>query len=196
MRSRGFTCFLLGIWLGCGVALYLATVDNRLSVDRMVHDANPGAALRMQKLGGRDSVMLMRFQADQENRFLTEIWGDVQFGFAFLFFFYLLFGTGESKFVLGVAIALLVIVAIERFFVIPEISGMGRLLDFVPDSDPSTIRGRYHVMQNTYFGVEMVKWLLQGGLAAYFSVRTRKTSRNAGNQLNVVNKADYRHVDR
>jgi len=70
------------------------------------------------------------------------------------------------------------------------------LLDFVPDSDPSASRGRYHVMQSTYLGTEMAKWTMQAALGMYFSARSRRTSRNAGNQLNVVNKADYGHVDR
>jgi hypothetical protein len=196
MKSRGFTCVLLGLWLGCGIALYFATLDNRSNVDRIFRDPNAGATLRMQKLGTRDSQLLLRFEADQENRLLTEVWSDIQFGLAFLFFFYLLFGTRENKFILATAIGLIVIVVIERFFVIPDLVGLGKLLDFIPESDPSSSRGRYHAMQTTFLALEIGKWVLQALLAAYFSSRTRKTSRNAGNQLNVVNKANYGHVDR
>ena len=196
MRSRGFTCLLLGIWLGCGMGIYVAGVDLRQSVERTFRDANPGAALRIEKLGDKDSRLLLRFQTEQEYRYLTEVWTNVQFGLALLFFFYLLFGTGENKFILAAVLGLIVLVALERFFVIPEITGLGKLLDFVPDSDPSPSRGRYHVMQNTYLGMEMAKWATQAALGLYFSARSRRTSRNSGNQLNVVNKADYGHVDR
>ncbi len=196
MKSRGFSCLVLGIWLACGMAVFFAGVDNSRNVERMVRDPNAGAALRMQKLGERDSILLLRFAADKENRRLAEVWANVQFGLSFIFFFYLLFATGENKAVLAGGLALVVIVAIQRFFVIPEVAGLGKLLDFIPDSDPSTYRGRYHAMRMTYLCMEIVKWVMQGMLAAYFCARTRRISRNAGNQLNVVNKTDYGHIDR
>jgi len=196
MRSRAFTTFLIGAWLAFGMAVYFAGVVNSRNVENMVHDPQPAEALRMQKLGVRDTAMLLRFESDQANRFLEEVWTNCQFAIGLLFFFYLLFGTGESKFILGAALALVVVVGVERFFVIPEMTGLGRLLDFIPDSDPTPVRGRYHVMQNTYLGVEIVKWVMQAALAGYFMTRSRRRSRNAGNQLNVIDKADYGHVDR
>jgi hypothetical protein len=184
------------MWLAGGLVLAFVATQNFAAIDRSMHEPNPGASLRMQKLGVDDSRMLLRYQAAEQNRYYFEVWENLQLALGLFFFFYLLFGTNEDKLTLGAALALLLIVVLQRFLLTPEIVGTGKLLDFVPDSAPSMYRGRFEVLQKTYLGMEIGKWIIQAGLAALVMGRSRRSSRNSRRQLNVVDKTDYGHINR
>ena len=196
MRSRGFICLLLGMWLGAGVLLEFAAAGNLHTVENTLRDPHPSAANRILKLGAADSRMLLRYLADEQNRAAFESWEWVQFFGSALFFFYLLFATTEDKFALALALLLVVLVGLQRFLVTPELHGLGRLLDFLPRSAPSPYRGRYEVLENTYLGMEIGKWVAQLGLATVVMSGARRRSRHARRKVDVVDKPDDRHVDR
>lgn len=195
MRTRGLTCLLLGMWLAGGLFLTLIAAENFRAADRMVRDPSGAASLRIKKLGAADTLLLLRYQASEQNRYYFEVWENVQLALSLLFFFYLLFGTGENKFVLGMSLLLIVVVVLQRFLVTPEMTGLGRLLDFLPTDAPSPHRGRFRVLHATYIALEIGKWIVQAAIAAFVISRTRRTSRNIRSQLNVVDKPDYGHVN-
>jgi len=184
------------MWLAGGLFLAVAARTSFRNVDRILDQPRPGAMVRIAKLGAADARMLLRYTVAEQNRDDSELWENGQLLLAFLFFFYLLFATREDKFVLGVALLLIVMVAIERFLVTPNVAALGRLLDFVPEAAPSPYRGRFAVLRHTHTGMEMAKWVVQLGLAALLISRSRRSSRNSGRKLNVVDKPDYGHVDR
>ena len=196
MRSRGFTCLILGMWLAGGLLVALLASENLRGVDRMLREPHPSAAIRMQKLGAADSRLLLRYQAAEQNRSAVDAWESLQLPLALLFFFYLLFATYEGKFALGLALLLLVVVTLQKFLLTPNLEGFGRLLDFLPESAPSPFRGRFEILQNTYICIEIFKLVGLLGLAALVISRPRRSSRHSGQKLNVVDKADYGHVDR
>jgi len=196
MRSRGFICLILGMWLAGGVVLQMVASSNLRVAATAVSDPHPSAAARIYKLGVADSRMLLRYQADEMNREALETWEYVQLFGSVLFFFFLLFATMEDKVALALALLLVFLVALQRFLVTPELQGMGRLLDFVPQSTPSPYRGRIEVLGNTYLGMEIGKWVAQLGLAAVVMSRSRRRSHHSGRKIDVIDKADNRHVDR
>jgi hypothetical protein len=184
------------MWLAGGLVLEFVAAGNFRAVDRTIHDPQPSAAIRILKLGAADSRMLLRYQAAEQNRAAVEAWENVQLLGSLLFFFYMLFATTEDKFALGVALLLVVVVALQRFLLTPELNGLGRLLDFVPDSAPSPYRGRFGNLEATYLGVEIGKSVAQLGLAAMVMSGARRRSRHSGRKLNVIDKPDDRHVNR
>jgi hypothetical protein len=194
MRSRGFTCLYLGIWLAFGLCLDFISRENLRNVQRTMSE--PAAALPIAKLGSGDAQLLLRFQVNEQNRHNRAVWENVQIGLALFYLLYVLFGTTENKVVLGFALSLVVIVMLQRFLINPEITGLGRLLDFVPDAAPSPHRARYSALQNSYLGTEALKWMVQLGMSAYFIGRQHRSSRYSRQKLNVVDKPDYGHVNR
>ncbi len=184
------------MWLAGGILLEFLASGNFRAVERTMHDPQPSAAIRILKLGAADSHMLLRYQAAEQNRAAFEAWENAQLLGGLLFFFYLLFGTTEDKFALAVALLLVLVVALQRFVLTPELNGLGRLLDFVPDSVPSPHRARYGNLDATYLGIEIGKGLAQLALAAMVLSGARRRSRHSGRKLDVIDKTDDRHVNR
>jgi hypothetical protein len=184
------------MWLAGGLFLEFVAASNLRTVDHTLSDPQPSAANRILKLGAADSRMLLRYQAAEQNRAALETWENVQLLGSLLFFFYLLFATTEDKFALGVALLLVLLVVVQRFLLTPELNGLGRLLDFVPESTPSPYRGRFGALDATYLGTEIGKGVAQLGLVAMVTSRSRRRSRHSGRKIDVIDKTDDRHVDR
>jgi hypothetical protein len=184
------------MWLAGGLLIEFMAAGNFRAVERIIHDPQPSAAIRIVKLGAADSRMLLRYQASEQNRAAFETWEDMQLLGGLLFFFYLLFATTEDKFALGVALVLVGLVAVQRFLLTPELNGLGRLLDFAPASASSPHRGRFGNLEATYLGMEIGKGAAQLGLAAMVIWGARRRSRHSGRKLDVVDKTDDRHVNR
>jgi hypothetical protein len=184
------------MWLAGGILLAFLAGANLRGVDHMLREPHPSASIRIQKLGAADTRMLLRYQAMEWNRANLDAWENVQLLLSLFFFSYMLFATSEGKLALGLTLLLVVVVFVQRFLLTPNIEALGRLLDFVPESAPSAYRGRFEILQNTYLGVEIGKWVLQLGLVALSISRGRGGSRHSRRKLNVIDKADYGHINR
>lgn len=196
MHSRRLACFLLGMWLAGGLFMAWVATENLGSVDRMLQQPAPAATLRIRLLGREEARNLLRYEAAEQNRYYFEQWEIVQFVVASAFFFFLLFGTTEGKLSLALALALVAIVVLQRFLLTPELQATGKLLDFANPAAVGGERAKFRVMHAAYVGLECGKWGIQLLLAAVLIGRGRARSRNPRQQIDLVNKTDYRHVDR
>src|SRR5450755_3153501 len=126
MHSRRFACLLLGIWLAGGAFLQWISTENYRGVDRLLDAPNPVASLQFHTLGLVASRLLLRYQVAEQTRFYFESWETLQLMLGTFFFFFLLFGTREDKFSLLMALLMLLAVAVQRFYLTPEIHAFGR----------------------------------------------------------------------
>ena len=173
------------------------TSENSRGVERLLDEPNPAAHMQFKTLGPAATRVLLRYQVSEQNRFLFETWDTTQMILGCFFFFFLLFGTREDKFALFMALLMLVAVLFQRFLITPEINSLGRNLDFVPPEVYFPGRPKLAVAQTAYFGLDLCKGLLALVLASRWVLGRR--GRSAGNvreELDLVNKANYRHVDR
>lgn len=195
MHARRFACFVLGLWLGGGLLVAWLTSVNLQVADHLVNDANPAARLEL-KVSGPNSRALLRYQAAEENRRYYRIWGAAQLMLGFAFFALMLFGSRESKYLLGGILVLLLLVVFELTLVTPALTAQGRLLDFAPAA--SAERNRYWVLENSYRAIEAVKWLFTLLLAGQmvFSRKGSGRSRDSRRKLDDVNKPNYSRVNR
>ena len=197
-------CFVLGSWLAGGVFMAWVATQNFRGVDRLLDQPNPAAKLEFKALDGDRNFgsgaarMLLRYQVSEQNRFYFESWEIVQMTLGSLLFLFLLFGTREDKYLLAGVLVMVVLVAVERLVLTPDLTALGRNLDFVPLADPSPERGRFWLLHNAYSSVELVKWaiglLLAGRLVA--GHRHRRSRGDVRQQLDVIDKANHRHIDR
>jgi hypothetical protein len=196
MHSRRIACFILGLWLGGGVFLFVLSRDSRLGAGRVLDEANPTVMLRVKTLGREDARLLFNHAVAEQVRHATELWEIGQIFLGALFFFFLLFGTREGKLPLGLALLILAIVIAQRFLLTPEVSALGRITDFVPGAARSGYRVRLIVLQGAYWAFEFGKWGVQTLLCAVLVFSGRRPSGNAGQDFDLIDKANYRHIDR
>ena len=198
MRSRRFACLLLGMWMGAGVLMQWIAAENFRSVDRLLDQPNPAATLRFKVLGPVATRQLLEYQAAEQKRYDFEAWGTAELIMGFFFFCFLLFGTREDKFSLLMALLLLIGVVVQRFVLTPQINALGRVSDFAPPEVYIPGRRALPVVQSAYNIAELAKlgvaflltvWLLWG-------TGQRRSRAEVREDLNLVNKANYRHVDR
>jgi hypothetical protein len=197
MHARRLACFVLGLWLGGGLLVACLTWVNLRMADHMESQASPAVRLEWKARGGNAGALL-RYQASEQNREYRRIWDTAQLILGCGFFGVMLFGSRESKSLLGGILLLVVVVALERFVVTPAVTAQGRLLESsLPDATWGET-SRYGVLQIGYRAVEGVKWLLTVVLAGrlVFSRKGSGRSRDSRLQLDLVNKANYRGVNR
>jgi hypothetical protein len=184
------------MWLAGGFFMALVATQSFHSVDRILAQPHPVASVEMKALGTTAARLLLRYEASELNRWLFEAWEIVQLiGGAFVFF-YLLFGTNEDKISLALVLLILITVLLQRFLLTPEIISVGRTLDFIAPDMPSAERSKFWVLHSGYTGVEIMKWVLIGALGMKLMSRRRGRSGDAGNDFDLIDKPNYRHVDR
>ena len=175
---------------------WVATQNFR-QVDRLLSREDPTATLRLKPLGA-NARPILRYQASEQNRWYFQKWETIQIIYGAFFFFVMLFGSRENKFVLLGVLLMIVLVMVQKFLITPEVTALGRMIDFVPPEQHSPERNRFWILHSAYTGVELGKWAVALLLTAQmvFSRKRSGRSRDSRRELNSVDKADYRRVNR
>jgi len=191
MHSRRIACLVLGFWLAGGVFMAWVATENFRSVDRLLDRPHPAASLEFRTLGPQASRLLLRYAASEQNRYFFENWEVAQVILGVLFFFFLLFGTREDKFSLIMALLLLLIAVGQRLGVTPELTALGRSIDFIPPETRSGARIKFMLLHRGYEGVELLKWIVALALAVrlIFGRRRDRPGEDVRQQLDFIKKA-------
>ena len=195
MLGRRFACFLLGIWLGCELLLGWVAIANSRSANRAPAGDQAPAAAALRQLGPGSGPAL-RYQSAEQTRGLLEDWGLAQIALGGFLLFFLLFATEERQHALALALFMLALSVGERVFLTPEIVAWGRTLDFVAAGAQIADRIKLSTLEDIYLGGEALKWVAGLLLAAKLTLRTRSRSGHVRRQVDIVDKANYRHVNR
>jgi len=193
MHYRRIICFLLGIWLGGASLMVWYGSSSFSAVESIMAQPNPAFVAQTKPLGPAATRQVLRYVVAEQNRWLFRGWENMQIAMAALFFCYLLFGTLEGKFSLGLMLAMLVLTLIQRLLISPELGLSARTIDFVPGDLAAQERARFWLLHNAYLAVEALKFGL--GLILAAIAMSRKRSVDPLNQLNMVDKANHRHVN-
>ena len=197
MRSRRLACLLLGMWLAGSVISCWNYLAARRTGDELLAARNAGASLRLKALAAQDGRLLLQYAAWEQARTALDEWGWTELGLGAVFFFFLLFGTGEGAAPLVAALFMLSIAASQAFLLNPALISLGRLTDFLgPGVDPGD-RSKLGVLQLCLIGMVALKSLI-GIVVAWLLVRHRRGEGSGGawDQLNVANRADHSNVNR
>jgi hypothetical protein len=196
MHFRRFACLLLGAWLAGILVVAMVATQNFHTVDRILLEPPPAAAQELKTIGHATARMLLRWEAGEQNRRMFEIWETTQLAVAMAVFFVLLFGSTEGKVSLSFALFLLVVVIVERFLLTPLMVSLGRMIDFIPDTARSPERVKFQVLHMFYGGLETSKCVIGLLLAGKLLVRSRRKSGQPAGEVDLVDKAYNRHVNR
>jgi hypothetical protein len=204
MHSVRLVCFILGFWLAGGLFMAWVATENFRGVDRLLEQAAPVAHLQFQALddpkaaGPGAARQLLRYQVSEQNRLYFECWEIAQLMLGGILFFFVLFATRENKFSLAAVLLMIVLVAVQRFVLTPQLTAIGRNLDFAGPASSTLATSQFWSYHNAYSAMEIFKWLLTVGLAVRLIAgrRHRRSSTDLGQQLDMIHKADHRHIDR
>jgi hypothetical protein len=193
MHYRRIVCFLLGVWLGGGILMAWYGARSFHTVETIMTDSNPGFVMQTKTLGPAVTRMVLRYAVAEQNRWLFRNWENLQICMAILFFCYLLFGTMEGKFSLGVMLAMLAVTLLQRLVISPELGLSARTIEYIPSDLAAQERARFWLLHNAYLAMEALKLGL--GLILGIIVMSRKRSGDPMNQFNMIDKANHRHVN-
>src|SRR5262245_13778095 len=188
MNTRYVACWLAGAWIAGSLFMVLVATQNFRSVDRLL--AAPGSAVeQVEKIGRDQARVFLRYQVSEQNRFYFETWEKIQLALAVALIAAML---RQSRAGLILAALMFALVLVERFYLTPEIVRLGRLIDFVPQAAPAPERDLFWRFHGAYSTVELLKLALGFFLSGSLIIRR---NRIAG-QVDVVDKADHRHINR
>jgi hypothetical protein len=171
----------------------MVATQNFRSVDRLLAAPSPQAAERIQTLGGRDFArVLLRYQVSEQNRWYFDTWERTQIALGIVLFAVLMFGIQPERIRLFLALLMLATVLLAHFYLTPQITLLGRGIDFIPPGTPSSDRTRFWFFHGAYSGSELLKLGL-GLVLAYGLLRKRKRSEPA--EVDRVHESDHSHVD-
>ena len=174
MHFRRFATLLLGAWLAGCVFMDMVATQNFRSVDRLLAAPPPQIAERIQAMGGRDLARaFLRYQASELNRSYFDNWERTQIALGVVLFLVLLFGSPPNRLMLLLTLLMLALVLVMHFYLTPEITRLGRVIDFVSPGTPSPDRARFWTFHGAYSACELVKFGL-GTVLAVLLVRRRR----------------------
>jgi hypothetical protein len=167
MHFRRLAALLIGALLATGAFIDFTAIQNFRAVDRFLGAPATQAIPGIQTLGQGAARTLLRRQVAETNRFLFEKSEQCQILLGLAFVLALAFARAHSPrlpIILGVLI--LFLLALEHFYLSPEITELGRKLDSTGASkEVAAVFWRFH---GTYSAVELLK--LAFGLVAGVSL--------------------------
>ncbi len=195
MHAGRFACLLLGAWLAGTLFMAFVAHQNLDTADRLI--ANGDTAILMHSGSGGIQAMrgLLRYHALEQTRATNESWETAQVVLGAVFFFFLLFGTREDKFTLLVPLLMVLVTLGERLVLTPETNARARVLDFVPLNSHAADHVKLLLLQKIHLACEVGKAGLGLILAARLIGSLRRSRRDVRQELNLVNKANYRHIN-
>jgi hypothetical protein len=186
------------MWLAGGFLMAWMASENFRSADRLLTVSDPAAMVRLRALDPGQGRALLRHQVAEQNRDLFETWEFAQFFLGIFFLLLLLLGTSEGKFPLALAAFMLLLVLPQRLWLTPAMDSLGTAMDFAPGGGSRGEHARFLILHGSYIGIELVKWAAGIVLALILITgkRRRSHSRHSREKVDLVDKPNYRHIDR
>ena len=132
MHNRRFGAFLIGAWLIGTVMVWFATSQSLLNVDRTLSTPPQQVQKEFDDMGPDVTRQILRHQAMQLNRRVTETWEVIQLGMAGALLAISILTTHRSKTTIVSAVLLMILSAFAAFYITPAMNALGRSFDFLP----------------------------------------------------------------
>jgi hypothetical protein len=201
MHTRRLGAFLIGAWLVGGLLMGFVTSQSLRTVDRILaHTPQPDV-----------SRLLLRHQALEFNRHVTEAWEVMQLGIGAALLATSILTSHRSRIVIASTTVMLLIVVCMHFGLSPHMRALERSYDFLPPNAAAEQRDTYQSYAVWYLVLEILKvlaGLVTAGrllldrydwraklFGAPMRTRHRKHRRLVTNQVNTIDHAHNRHVD-
>jgi hypothetical protein len=193
VHTRRVSSFLLGAWLAGSILVgFIAIQSVRLSNMVLNAPIEPAGQL-IEKLGYENAGLLLRHAAAEQTRFLEYRWEEAELLLGLALLACLSLATQRRVLPLVLCGIMLVLVLFQHFGVTNEMAYRGRITDFPPGNTAIGPVTRMLLLQQVYFGVEVMK-LVAGGVLASFLFMFR-TSRRSRKSVRAIGEVDEAHAD-
>lgn len=167
--TRRWTMFVMGMWIAGSLAMLVVATQNFRTVDRLLSaSTNPTFSSHVKAIGQPAARELLRYLSSELNRLYFRLWNLTQVVLGVVALWLVWRSAATARW--GV-FAMLVVVAVMTLWLQPEITAVGRTLDFVPREPPPPGLGRFWVLHGVYTVLELAK-LLAGIIVAVLMGRS------------------------
>ncbi len=159
MKQR-WAMLVMGMWIAGSLAMLVVATQNFRTVDRLLAGStNATFSSQVQTIGQPAARELLRYLSSELNRLYFQLWNVMQVVLGLLAV-WLLSGQGTSARARWGVVAMLAVVALMTLWLQPEITSVGRSLDFVPRDPPPPALSRFWVLHGVYTALELGKLLV------------------------------------
>jgi len=195
MSSRRIGVFLLGLWLAGSFFMGWVAAHNLASVDiALTHPSNRHQR-NLRDFGVDNARTLLRFHSAELSRHYFFQWERAQFVLGVLVAIVVAFATRGNKLLMGLAGAMVLLVTVLHFIVMPQMIEFGRGLDYATPEEMMDERKSFARLHGYYMSLDALKIAIGLFLAVRLMWRRRTGRKSAGN-LDVIDDANHSHVDR
>ncbi len=167
------------------VAIY-----NFRGVDELLRSPDAAATQYIKVLGNSSTRTLLRHQVGELNRVYFSTWEIAQLGLALTLIVILLFTTNGDKLYMGLSVLALLLVIVQHFLITPQVSTLGRVLDFLPQEAPSAERAGFWRFHNAYSGLEITKLIVLLTISVRLLMISNRRRRGSRKKVDLVDDAD------
>jgi len=195
MHPRRFATLLLGAWLGgCAWSGWVAT-HNLRAADSIVKEAGFQARKTIDEIGDVRARRLLRYHSAELNRHYFFTWELIEFVFAAALGTLLLFTTNGNRLLMALVSAMFLIVVVQHFTLTPQMTELGRGLDFAGPDELIEERRSFRGYHELYGYLALAKLALGLGLVGRLMFASGNGRRRRSRKVDVVDHADHSHVD-
>jgi hypothetical protein len=174
MSKDRWALFLVGGWIAGSLFVMATATQNFHTIDWLFR-ASDHSVFRslVQEIGEARTRDLLRYLSSELNRLYFREWNFAQvvLGAGVFALVHLRSDARRLRMLVGVMLA---IVIVMLAWMTPEITAIGRRLDFVPRTPPPPELGRFWILHAIYTSLEVAKLVLGLVLAARLSRSTRR----------------------
>jgi hypothetical protein len=154
--KRQWAMFLLGMWLCGSLAVSFVATQNFHTVDRLLTGSqNAEFQAEVHTIGSPVAREFLRYLSSELNRLYFLVWNYAQIAIGTLTL--LMLSGSPSRWARRVVIAMLAIVVLMTFYLQPQITSLGRSLDFVPREPAPPGMSRFWMLHGAYTALELAK---------------------------------------
>lgn len=157
MARLRWATFLLGAWVAGSLIVSVVASENFYTIDMLLsemrHTSFRAAVLR---LGQQDARDMLRYLSSELNRLYFQLWVVMQIVIAALVL-RLVWSAAAARMARWIVLGMLGVVMLMFLWLAPEITALGRSLDFVPRDPPPPAFGRFGMLHAAYAALEVLK---------------------------------------
>lgn len=168
---------------------------NFRAIDQVLDSPAPAVTESAEILHAEKVRVLLRALASEQNRRHFELWEWAQLGLGLALALTLVLGTHPGRITLAVCGLLVLLVAVQRWLLTPELVATGKALELVYPAEAAAERTRFEIYHRVYSGLELAKIALAAGLSARLLLYRRRR-RPVAKQVDAVHQADHSGVNR
>lgn len=163
-RSQVVAAAILGAWIMSTLCMWFAATRSFATVDRIMQGDRPEFVEITKPLGEASTRMVIRHTASEINRSLFWGYGVLQIAFGGIVFLLVLKQQPRHTLDIGLAAEMLVLAVILTLVITPQVTSVGRSIDFLPRNPPPAIMPRFWMLHGLFTSLDGIKLLGGVGL--------------------------------